>query len=145
VLAAQQADRGWLVGSLTTLRQACGGADDLPNQLGAVSMKRTVRISLATALAPVLVFSSAVALSQESPAVTESISANPCKKPTIYTRMRRADDDSQFAEKSEAYKKCINEYVALQSDLSQKHTNAANAAVAEYNDFVKAVNARDKE
>jgi hypothetical protein len=97
------------------------------------------------ALAPVMVFSSAVALAQEPPAATESIAANTCKKPTIFTRMRRADDDSQFAEKSEAYKKCIDDYVALQSDLSQKHTNAANAAVAEYNDFVKAANAHDKE
>jgi hypothetical protein len=71
----------------------------------------------------------------------DSMAPHSCKKPVILTKMRGADDDSIFDEKAETYKTCINDYVAAQGALAQKHTNNANAAINEFNDFVKEVKA----
>jgi hypothetical protein len=96
-------------------------------------MKILIPIVLAVACAPVL------ALADD--ATTESVAPANCKRPTVMAnKIRKADDDSDFQERSEAYKKCINDYVAVQSAAAQKHQNAANAAIAEFNDFAKEAN-----
>jgi hypothetical protein len=52
----------------------------------------------------------------------------------------KAEVDVDFEQRAEDYKKCINDYVAVQSAAAQKHQNAANAAIAEFNDFAKEAN-----
>jgi hypothetical protein len=70
----------------------------------------------------------------------EVVSPPDCRKPPVITKIRKADDDSDFESRADSYKTCINDYVAAQSDLAKKHTEAANAAINQYNDFVKLVN-----
>jgi hypothetical protein len=77
-----------------------------------------------------------------APAVTVQDSLAPpiCKKPLLITKMRKADDDSDFSDKAEAYKNCINAYADVQHQLAQKHLDAGNAAIAEFNAFAKESN-----
>ena len=71
----------------------------------------------------------------------ETIAPPSCKKPVIMTKVRKADGDTEFNEKAEAYKDCMNAYANAQNDLAQKHADAATAAVKAFNDFVKDVDA----
>jgi hypothetical protein len=98
-------------------------------------MKRLIPIVFALACAPLL------ALAED--ATVDSLAPAGCKRPVVNTKIRKADDDTDFKERAETYKKCINDYVAVQSDLAQKHQNAANAAISDFNDFAKEANKRD--
>jgi hypothetical protein len=93
-------------------------------------------------LLPALLIANAplIADAQETPAPQEPIAQPTCKKPLLTTRMRKADDDSDFNEKFAAYQSCIKAYAEEQNKLGQRHLEAANAAVAEFNAFVKQVN-----
>jgi len=102
-------------------------------------MKPLIPIVFALALAPL------AALADDAAAPADSLAPATCKRPPVITKMRKADDDSDFQERSEAYKKCVNDYVAVQADLSKRHQDAANAAIADFNAFAKEVNNRDKQ
>jgi hypothetical protein len=98
-------------------------------------MKSLIPMIFALACAPLL------ALAEDAP--VDSLAPAACKRPAVSAKIRKADDDTDFQERAEAYKKCINDYVAMQSDLAQRHQNAANAAIADFNAFAKDVNTRE--
>jgi len=100
-------------------------------------MKPLIPIAFALALAPL------AALADDAAAPADSLAPATCKKPVVSTKIRKADDDTDFQERSEAYRKCINDYVAVQSKLAQQHQDAANAAIADFNAFAKEANKRD--
>ncbi len=84
-----------------------------------------------------LVVAMPIIVSGEDAAPTETIAPPTCKKPLLTTRMRKADDDSDFNEKFETYQACIKTYANEQNKAGQKHIDAANAAVADFNAFVR--------
>jgi hypothetical protein len=76
-----------------------------------------------------------------APAATSEVPAsNTCKKPLLPSKLRKADDTSDFQEKVDTYHACIKTYADLQGELAKKHVAAANAAIKELNDFVSEVN-----
>ncbi|MDE0853855.1 MAG: hypothetical protein OSA97_05475 [Nevskia sp.] len=103
------------------------------------------RIATIAFMAMLLPLSAAIADDAAAPSAQETIPSPNCHKPVVVTKMRKADDDSEFQEKADAYKNCINAYVDAQTKLSQLHVAAANAAIAEFNAFVKAVNSHDND
>ena len=83
-----------------------------------------------------------IALADEpAPAPVDAATAPPaCKQPPLPSKVRRADDVSEFNAKVEAYQTCIKAYINEQNVLANQHVAAANKAVAEANAFVNAVN-----
>jgi len=104
-------------------------------------MKKMILAAAAAMLLSTTVLADDAAPAPAAGPAVDSLAPHSCKKPVILTKMRGADDDSVFDEKAETYKNCINDYVAAQSALAQKHTENANAAINQFNDFVKEVKA----
>jgi len=103
-------------------------------------MKQLLFAAFALALLPNAAPADDSAAAASAP-ITDSLAPPQCKKPMAFNTVRKADDDSDFQERLDKYKNCITAYAAAQGELAQKHTEAANAAVADYNAFVKEMNA----
>ncbi|MDR3419488.1 MAG: hypothetical protein P4L83_25190 [Nevskia sp.] len=98
-------------------------------------MKKTIIAALALGLAPAVFADDSAA-----GGMVDSLAPPACKKPMLPNTIRRADDDSEFVAKYDAYAQCIKDYIATQQALSQKHIDAANAAVTDANAFRDKVN-----
>ena len=75
----------------------------------------------------------------------DSLAPMTCKKPPLISSLRKIDDDSDFQTKFQMYDACVKAYAAAQNKLAQMHANMSNAAVTEYNEFIKEYNARQDE
>lgn len=80
------------------------------------------------------------AYADEDTAPVETVAPPDCKKPVLPSKVRRADDPSEFTEKFEKYQKCVLAYADAQGKLAKAHQDAANAAINEFNAFVKSYN-----
>lgn len=108
-------------------------------------MNRIATLAFVAALLPIATVSADDAPAAGGATAQETIPPPDCHKPPVITKMRKADDDSDFQERADAFKACINAYADAQSKLSQQHLAAANAAISQFNDFVKEVNARKQD
>jgi hypothetical protein len=75
----------------------------------------------------------------------DSLAPPSCKKPVLPSKLRKADDTSDFQEKVDSYRECIKTYTQVQGALANKHIAAANGAVKDLNDFVNLVNESQNE
>jgi len=98
-------------------------------------MKNSIAILFAASLLPLAAFAQDAAAP-----VTETISPAPCKKPLLPSKLRGADDTSDFDIKFENYKKCVSDYADAQGKLAKAHVKAANDAISDLNAFVAQVN-----
>lgn len=72
----------------------------------------------------------------------DSMAPMTCKKPAFVSSLRKVDDDSDFQGKVQAYQECVQAYAGAQNKLAQMHASAANAAIGEFNAFIKEYNER---
>jgi len=99
-------------------------------------MKKILLLALALQLC-----ASSTHADESAAAPVDAATAPPsCKQPALPSKVRRADDTSEFNPKVEAYQNCIKAYVNQQNVLANQHVAAANKAVAEANAFVNSVN-----
>ncbi|HZR33983.1 MAG TPA: hypothetical protein VFA75_01310 [Nevskia sp.] len=106
-------------------------------------MKALIPIVFALALAPLAALADDAAAAAPTAPPTDSLAPPACNKPSVGPKIRKADDDSNFQERVDKYKSCMEAYASAQSQLAQQHQKAANDAVAAFNDFVKEVNSRN--
>lgn len=86
-----------------------------------------------------------VCLADDTVAPAESFAPPTCKKPILPSSVRRADDTGEFMDKYEQYRQCIKDYADAHAAAAKKHTEVANAAIQEVNDFAAQINARQAE
>ncbi len=98
-------------------------------------MKRLAALACALALAPC-----AAAFADSADTLQDSTAPPDCHKPILPSSIKPVDDDSGFTEKFDAYQQCIKTYIETQQALSQKHVDAANAAVKDANAYRDKVN-----
>jgi peptidoglycan hydrolase CwlO-like protein len=78
------------------------------------------------------------------PAPAETIQANPCKTPdlsAIGTSLTKEQADTINAN-NKAYQECVQNYVNQQQALGNAHLQAAQDAAKQFNDYMKALNAK---
>ncbi len=76
---------------------------------------------------------------------TETVAGPACKKPVAPSALRKADDTSEFDDKFETYKSCVQDYAADQQKVAQKHVDAANAAINDLNAYIVQINEQHKQ
>ncbi len=62
---------------------------------------------------------------------------NPCKPPRHYFKFKSQSEADKFKKQVDDYKKCISDFVEEQNREIEKHRDAANNAITEYNFFIK--------
>ncbi|MBL6749836.1 MAG: hypothetical protein ISP90_04905 [Nevskia sp.] len=107
-------------------------------------MKRFAALACVLALATGFSAVAADAPDSDSAAAQDSTAPPKCKKPILPSAVRKVDDPTEFTEKYDAYQQCIKDYVDAQQVMSQKHIDAANAAVKDANDYRDRANAAMK-
>ncbi|MFW5792436.1 MAG: hypothetical protein ACOCVU_07200 [Desulfohalobiaceae bacterium] len=69
-----------------------------------------------------------------------AVPAAPCEPPDIPETFSTQDEVDAFMARADAYKECIDAFVAEQEALMKAHQEAATRAVKQWNDFADQVN-----
>lgn len=76
------------------------------------------------------------------PAVADAPAQKACEKPDDLPVQPTHTEQARFREALDKYRDCMDSYIKGESALARQHNDAAQAAIAEFNDYVKQVNER---
>lgn len=106
----------------------------------------TKLLALAAALALPFAYAAdapaAAAPAPAAPAVVQPTAKPSCEQPEYPGRLADAGKFEKFNKKYKAYGECMKKFIDEQANLEKASMANANAAINDYNAFVKSVNAQ---
>jgi hypothetical protein len=78
---------------------------------------------------------------QTTPVAAQEIPAHTCTPPARPEKLDDIEKINKFAQALGVFQKCIAGYAKAHEATAKRHTEAANAAIGEWNTFVKSINA----
>ncbi|MFT3803363.1 MAG: hypothetical protein QM766_19390 [Burkholderiaceae bacterium] len=131
--------------SFARLRAACANiirssSSSLPATAGRRGRSPMPALTLAAlaVLAPIAAAQAQTqAQTQAAESTQEPMPAHKCEAPLIPPQITSQVVADQIRGQVDAYKQCIQDFATAQQALADRHNKAANAAIAEFNQFVQ--------